>query len=143
VFRARLEPVTRNPTASARVLLVLNLVTVAAILTFALAGSFALAFAALMVREAVHALAGPLYNAWLVQQVQPEVRATVLSMVNQTDALGQIAGGPGIGLVGNRSLRAALTLTGVMLAPVSLVYARVMRHHAENPSPVAEAGEPV
>jgi DHA3 family tetracycline resistance protein-like MFS transporter len=142
LFRTRLEPITRNPAASARVLLVLNAVTVAAILTFALAGSFALAFAALMVREAVHALAGPLYNAWLVQQVQPEVRATVLSMVSQTDALGQIAVGPGIGAVGNRSLRAALTLAGLMLAPVSLAYARVARHHAENPQPVAGAVEP-
>jgi hypothetical protein len=43
-------------------------------------------------------------------------------MVGQADALGQIAGGPVVGVVGLRSLRAALLFSGLILTPALGLY---------------------
>lgn len=80
----------------------------------------------------VYLRGGPLYSAWLNQNLNPKVRATVLSFSSQVDALGQAAGGPAVGAVGNGfGLRAALTLAGVLLMPVSLLYGRATRRSSE------------
>jgi len=79
-------------------------------------------------KAALNALADPLYTAWLVQNIDPQVRATVLSMLSQSNAFGQIVGGPGVGLIGTvASLRAALVTAGALLSPTVLVYARMLR----------------
>lgn len=128
LFRRRLEVTTRNPIATARILLFFNLLSIASIIAFGLAGNFNLGFGALIVKAVAGSLIVPLYNAWLVQSIRPSVRATVISMIGQADSLGQIAGGPGVGLVGTVfSLRAAIVLTGTLLSPISLLYARVLR----------------
>jgi DHA3 family tetracycline resistance protein-like MFS transporter len=51
----------------------------------------------------------------------------VISMRSQADALGQIAGGPIVGAVGNVSLRAALAVSSVLLTPALWLYARTLR----------------
>jgi hypothetical protein len=74
-------------------------------------------------------MGGPLYDAWLVQHIDSSVRATVLSMRGQTDAIGQIVGGPGIGWIGQAvSLRAAIAAAGLLLSPALALYARTIRH---------------
>jgi len=56
------------------------------------------------------------------------VRATVLSISSQANALGETGGGPVVGLIGTAfSLRAALVAAGVLLAPVVALYARTAR----------------
>jgi hypothetical protein len=45
-------------------------------------------------------------------------------MVSQADALGQVAGGPVVGFVGLRSLRAALVFAGLILTPALILYSR-------------------
>ena len=45
-------------------------------------------------------------------------------MVSQADALGQVAGGPVVGFVGLRSLRAALVFAGLILTPALGLYSR-------------------
>jgi DHA3 family tetracycline resistance protein-like MFS transporter len=59
------------------------------------------------------------------------VRATLFSATSQVDALGQIVGGPGVGAVGNVSIRAALVLSALLLAPVVPLY-RVARGREMN-----------
>jgi DHA3 family tetracycline resistance protein-like MFS transporter len=66
----------------------------------------------------------PLTSTWLNQHLPSRVRATVLSMVGQADALGQIAGGPVVGFIGLRSLRAALVFSGLILTPSLVLYSR-------------------
>ena len=66
----------------------------------------------------------PIYTAWLNQQLESRSRATVLSMSGQLDSLGQVLGGPILGVVGNASLRAALVVTGVSLGPALALYVR-------------------
>jgi len=71
---------------------------------------------------------GPLYTAWVNQRLDSQVRATVISMSSQVDAIGQIAGGPAVGLIGNLvSVRAALLTSGVILTPVLVLYRFAIR----------------
>jgi DHA3 family tetracycline resistance protein-like MFS transporter len=129
VFRRRLEAISKIPAATARVLIVLNGLMIAGVIAFALAGSFGLAVAMLLAYGVARSMVLPLYSAWLLQHVDPKIRATVLSMNGQTDAIGQIAGGPGIGLIGKLfSIRAAIAAAGVLLSPALLLYARAIRH---------------
>src|SRR5215211_2026376 len=86
---------------AARALFVLDALTIAGVLAFAI-GAFWL-------MEIAHRLGELLYLAWLNQGLEPGVRATVISMGSQATALGQVAGGPAIGAVGTLSgIRAAL-----------------------------------
>jgi hypothetical protein len=59
------------------------------------------------------------------RQLEPSVRATVLSMESQFNAVGQVVGGPVLGWVGSAvSVRAALLGSAVTLAPVVGLYGR-------------------
>ncbi|HQX76511.1 MAG TPA: hypothetical protein PL074_09360, partial [Thermoflexales bacterium] len=69
----------------------------------------------------------PIILAWQNQQIgesDSSVRATVLSTYGQADALGQVAGGPVVGLIGNASLRAALAFSAALLTPAIGIFAR-------------------
>jgi DHA3 family tetracycline resistance protein-like MFS transporter len=60
-------------------------------------------------------------------------------MTNQVDALGQIAGGPIVGVVGRlRSIRAALTTSALILLPVLPLFQRVL-NRSEGKSTQKEA----
>lgn len=132
-FQRRLDTISQSSRSTARVLLVLNGLIVASVIAFALAGSFALAFAMLALKAVLHSLSGPLYSAWLVQQTSPQTRATVLSIGSQSNALGQTVGGPVVGAIGTFfSLRAALAVAGALLAPTLVLYARTLRHAGLN-----------
>ena len=99
-----------------RALLLLNAAIVAGMLVFSLAGGLGLAVLALWCVAAARAASAPVSNAWLNQSVAPEVRATMFSLNGQINAVGQIAGGPPAGLIGQRSLRAALLTSGLVQA---------------------------
>jgi len=129
LLQRRMDALSGDSGGVARALLTINALLVASVVMFALASSFALAFAALLVKAVLGSLANPLFRTWLIQQTSPRTRATVLSISSQANALGETAGGPLIGAVGTLfSLRAALVLAGVLLAPVVALYARTLRH---------------
>jgi MFS transporter, DHA3 family, tetracycline resistance protein len=128
LFQRRLEAVSRSSSATARALLALNALLAVSVIMFGLAGSFALALAALLLKAVLSALSGPLHQTWLIQQTSPQVRATVLSISSQANSLGETAGGPFVGAVGTRfSLRSAMVVSGALLAPVVALYARTLR----------------
>jgi DHA3 family tetracycline resistance protein-like MFS transporter len=108
-------------------LLACDALRIVSVLTFALAGEFVLALVASWATTVLRRITQPIHLAWLNQQLESRTRATVLSMGGQADALGQIVGGPAIGAIGNSSLRAALAVTGLSLAPALFLYARIMR----------------
>ena len=97
-----------------RALLLLNLAIVAGIAVFSLTDSLALAALALLVLTATRAAAIPVSNAWLNQSAEPEIRATLFSLHGQVNSIGQVVGGPPAGLIGQRSLRAALLASGLV-----------------------------
>lgn len=106
---------------------------------FGLAPSFGWALAAFLAAGVVGSLWHPIYRAWIHESIDSGVRATVLSMMGLTDALGQSAGGPLVGAVGTRfSLRSAMVLTAGLLAPGVGLFARARRRPAATDQPAAE-----
>jgi DHA3 family tetracycline resistance protein-like MFS transporter len=137
-----IERASATSAGSARALLLLQGLFIVFTVAFALAGNLPLALVALLLRGAVGALIGPLAGAWTAQQIEGRVRATVLSMAGLSNAFGQTAGGPGVGFIGNRSLRAAMVLAGLLFSPLLLLYSWA-RRRSENDAPPEAEGEPV
>jgi MFS transporter, DHA3 family, tetracycline resistance protein len=119
----------------ARSLLWLTTVLTVALVAFGLARSLAFALCALLVAQAARSLIAPVYMAWLNRQItDSSVRATVISIAGQADAIGQAGGGPGLGAIGNAfGLRAALVAGGLVLAPAIALYGRAVAHHGREP----------
>lgn len=62
-------------------------------------------------------VAEPVYTVWIVRNTPPGLRATVISMEGQSHAIGEIASGPALGLVGRLvSIPAALVCSGLLQA---------------------------
>jgi hypothetical protein len=58
----------------------------------------------------------------------------VISISGQSDAIGQAAGGPGLGGIGNVfGIRAALVAGAAVLTPALALYARAIRHGGREP----------
>jgi len=102
-------------------------------LVFGLAGQFWIALVAYFAVGLARNVANPIFQTWLNRNVEESgVRATVLSITNQADAVGQWTGGPAIGLIGNVfSIRAALVAGSLCMAPALALYRRAARHHGE------------
>ncbi|MBX3065348.1 MAG: MFS transporter [Anaerolineae bacterium] len=113
-----------------RALMLFDTLLIAGALIFAFAGNLLLAWAASLLIGLMRGISHPVRTAWLNQNVPSEVRATVFSMESQSNALGQIAGGPAFGALGNISLRAALSLSALLLLPGLELYRRSLRSGA-------------
>lgn len=131
--------------ALARVLFVLTFIEVIALITFGLAGGIAVALTALLVTQLARSLVRPVYMTWLNQQItDSSVRATVISIAGQADAVGEAGGGPLLGAVGNAfGIRAALVAGGAVLSPALLLYGRAIRHHGREPELEQAAAVPL
>ena len=103
-------------------------------LVFGLAGLFWVALVAYFAVGLARNVANPIFQTWLNRNVEESgVRATVLSITNQADAVGQWTGGPAIGLIGNVfSIRAALVAGSLCMAPALALYRRAARHGGED-----------
>ena len=123
-LRPRLETLTKDRALTARALTALNVVFAGCGIAFALTRSFPLAVSVLLLRWLTGSLIWPLFNAFQVQSVNTRVRATVLSMTGQGNALGQVLGGPLVGWIGTASMRAALVVSGLLILPNSLLYGK-------------------
>jgi MFS transporter, DHA3 family, tetracycline resistance protein len=119
----------------AKALLGLTVLLSVSVVIFGLATSFVVAAIAYLVARLARRLKDPLYVTWLNKNVEDSsVRATVNSIASQSDAIGEVAGGPAIGVVGTvGSLRAALVATGLLLTPAIALYARALRHGGSEP----------
>ena len=81
-------------------------------------------------------VAAPVLVAWLNRNVDSGVRATVLSINAQADALGQVVGGPPLGLLAGRtSVRLALLVSAGLLAPTVGLFVR-LRPRGQRPAGV-------
>ncbi len=125
------------------VLLFADVALIAGVTVFALAGAFWIALLAMLATNTVRSLVGPLFSSWLNQSIaDSSVRATVLSIANQADAIGQWTGGPAIGAIGNAfGIRAALAVGASLLSPAVALYASALRRSA-GPEAAAALVEP-
>jgi DHA3 family tetracycline resistance protein-like MFS transporter len=128
--RRRLD--TNHQPSVTRLLFFINTLLLTSVITFALAGNFTVALLALWLITPLRELNAPLQTAWINQGLDPKIRATIISIRNQADAIGQIAGGPVVGAIGTfGSLRLALTVAGLALSPALLLYTWTIRRNRE------------
>ncbi len=128
--RRRLD--TSNQRAVVSALKLLTVLRVGCLISFALAGNFAWALFSYLGVSVLATLIEPLFDTWVNQNLDSRVRATVLSMMGQADALGQTAGGPAVGLVGTRfSLRTSMLMVAALLLPSLKVYSTAIKRHDE------------
>ena len=100
-------------------------VLAASLVGFAWAMDFSLALILIWLIGMARDVISPVYTGWVNQRIDSRVRATLLSMSSQVDAVGQVAGGPLLGMIGNTfSVRAAITASGLILSPVLGLFAR-------------------
>lgn len=123
----RRNPEALGKGAPARLLAVCAAIQVLTTVIFALSGILWLAFGMLWVRAGLSAITGTVEAAWMNRNLDSSLRATVISMNGQANAVGQVAGGPVLGWVGNVvSVRAALLCSAVVLSPVVALYRRTI-----------------
>jgi len=128
IVRKKLDP--KNARQTAAWLIVGTLVVALSIFIFAWSSGIALAVIALTIGGALRGVLQTIVFSWSNRQISGEdssVRATVLSMWSQADALGQIVGGPAVGAIGNASLRLALSASGALLALKLPLFAQTIR----------------
>lgn len=131
VARRRVD--TDSHVATARALLGMDAVLMVAMVVFALAVSFEMAVAGYFVARVMRRVTIPISTAWINQSLTPHVRATVMSLNAQTDAVGQIAGGPLLGaLAVSAGAPAAMLAAAAFIAPSLFLYVRTIRLHGRD-----------
>ncbi|MFN8377900.1 MAG: MFS transporter [Anaerolineae bacterium] len=123
-----------------RALLWLVALSVGSILVFAAAPGVLVGLIAYFVFTQARDLTDTFLRTWTNQHIPEEssVRATVLSMQSQAHAIGEVAGGPPVGLIGDVSLRLAFVGSALFLSPVLVILRRVRGFDAHAASPSGE-----
>jgi MFS transporter, DHA3 family, tetracycline resistance protein len=123
---------TGSPLAIGRAMLGVTAGISLAMIGFALAPFLLIALVLYLVIDVLRDISYPLRAAWINQKLDSRVRATVHSMFGQVDAIGQIAGGPGVGLIASlASVIAAITTSGLLLIPALFLIGRANRQSRE------------
>jgi DHA3 family tetracycline resistance protein-like MFS transporter len=116
---------TMGPQQMTRLLAIMSSGISTGLILFGLARNFPIALASYASVATLRSTLNPLYSAWTNRGIPSSVRATVLSTLGQMDAIGQVLGGPALGLIANQfGFRIALITAGVILSPVLLLYRR-------------------
>jgi DHA3 family tetracycline resistance protein-like MFS transporter len=120
-----------------RSLLAFTAARAVALAGFALAGNLAVAIAFVWVANVMRRAFGPVQRAWLNQSLDPANRATLFSVDGQADALGQIVGGPIIGVVASGvSIRAALIASASLLGFAVPLFMRALGQVSSDSKPL-------
>jgi hypothetical protein len=108
-------------------LLVFTVVRALMVAGFALAANLFVAIAFLWVATVMRQAFIPVQRVWLNRSLDAANRATLFSVDGQADALGQIVGGPIIGVVASGvSIRAALVASASLLCLAIPLFARAL-----------------
>ena len=89
------------------------------LILFALGKSFWFVLVVFLITGLMRSLKEPVLDAWMNEHVEESMRATVFSANGQLNSLGQIIGGPLVGLVAQQvSVTWGLICTALLLLPV-------------------------
>jgi DHA3 family tetracycline resistance protein-like MFS transporter len=106
----------------ARILAVIDVLLILSVVAFGITSNFWLALSAFWIVAGLRSVREPIFIAWINQGLDPSTRATINSMGTQADAVGQTAGGPVLGLIGNASVPWALVTSGLLRLPALFLY---------------------
>ncbi|MGB2963548.1 MAG: MFS transporter [Anaerolineales bacterium] len=121
-----------------RTLFFLTGLTAICMIIFGFTGNFWLAGTVYCLSITFRVISDPIFRTWINQNIESNVRATVLSMDSQATSLGQIIGGPIVGAIGSAiSLSTALVITGLARVPVAILFARLMLRGKTGDKPYA------
>lgn len=127
---------TREKAPLARALFWVSVPMIGSLFLFGFAEGFWPMVVSLWVFSITRGLSGSLYGAWSNHFFEPATRATMNSLMNQMNAIGQIVGGPPIGgfaeiltpRIGlGLALRLTMGLCALLLTPVLFFYRRALR----------------
>lgn len=125
VVRRRLD--LENHSHVGRLLFAFTAVRALALAGFAVASNLYLAIGLIWVAGVMRQAFSPVQRAWLNRSLDPANRAALFSVDGQADALGQIVGGPIIGVVASGiSIRAALVCSAALLTLAFPLFARAL-----------------
>lgn len=121
---------TNNNYYVTRTLFSINTLLMVSVIGFGIAGNFPIALAFYWLTYLFRQTSEPIYLSWLNNTISSDVRATILSISSQANAVGQIIGGPILGLIATVfSLRTGMVWAGFSLIPVLLLYVYLMIRH--------------
>lgn len=134
VARRRVDAASHRAVTLA--LLGMTVLLALAVVGFGAAGDAETALAFYFTAVLARRVNAPLFRVYLNQNTRRRVRATVFSLSNQMDALGQIAGGPLLGLVAVRAgMPWAFAGCAAFLVPAAAIYLRSARRPPEPLAP--------
>lgn len=117
-----------DPVAVARALVLVTVLLVTAMAGYGVVDVLPLALACHLGVTALRMVHGPLTTAWLNTGLDSRSRATVNSVAQQADALGQVGAGPALGwLASARTVSTALVVAAAAQAPTIPVLGRAHR----------------
>jgi MFS transporter, DHA3 family, tetracycline resistance protein len=106
------------------------------VIAFAQSANFMIAVGILWFIGIVRSMIGPVYAPLINMHIDSSVRATVLSVDSQANALGQIGAGPIVGYIGLVSgLRLAISITGFVMFPAVFLLGFVRNEKVKVPAP--------
>jgi DHA3 family tetracycline resistance protein-like MFS transporter len=120
-------------------LLVVDAALIASVVVFGLVSAFAVAVFAYWIVWGLRTVRDPVFLGWINRDLDPRTRATVNSIGEQADAVGQMLGGPILGVIAvARSVTAAIVAAGLVRLPVAGLYARAIGRGAAGALDAAE-----
>ncbi|MGU8347575.1 tetracycline efflux MFS transporter TetA(P) [Clostridium perfringens] len=106
-----------------KLLLCINILYISSMLIFALTKNFSLMLIAYLATNTFRIINEPIFSAWLNGHIDDNSRATVISINGQMNSLGQILGGPIIGIIAtNISVSIGIACTSLLVTPVLVLY---------------------
>jgi DHA3 family tetracycline resistance protein-like MFS transporter len=128
VFKRKTDLSSHRSTVKA--LQLTNALLIFGVIGFGISQSFAIAVLLYCLTEAVREVREPIQSAWANQSIASNVRATVLSMCSQADAIGQFVGGPVLGVIAVAvSVKASIIGAGLILVPTLFFYMFTLKDH--------------
>jgi DHA3 family tetracycline resistance protein-like MFS transporter len=115
---------TLEPRQVSRLMFAVIAVTAAAIAAFGWVPFLWMAVVLFLVIYSLGEVSDPLLLAWMNQRLDPDVRATILSMVGQAESVGQAVGGLLVGFLANLfTLPLALVaISGLLIPALGFIY---------------------
>jgi DHA3 family tetracycline resistance protein-like MFS transporter len=110
-------------------LLILTGVLICSILGFALTQSFTIAIVFYVISRSIRRMVDPLLTTWTNLYAPPQTRATILSFSSQSHSLGEIAGGPIVGGIGQKLSAMSAVVTAALLLFPTIPVLFVARNH--------------